>query len=622
MASQFALMRQRRFAGLFYTQFFGAYNDNVFKAALSLIFVFSGIVAAAETNTFVNLAAGLFILPFFLFSATAGQIADKFEKSRLIRTIKIVEVVIAFLGGLAVFSQNIYAMLAVLFLLGVQSTFFGPLKYSMLPQQLTEAELIGGNAQIEMGTFVAILLGTIVGGVVASQTDVNAWLTAMVVVTAIAGYIASRFIPECPATDPELRIDWNPLTATIKMVGEARTHRTVFLSVLGISWFWLLGSLFLTQIPNLTKVVLQGETTVVTLILAMFTIFVAIGSLACERLSGQRIEIGIVPVGAFGLSLAGIDVYFAIEAFQAPHSLSWLAFLNEPGAFRILIDFGLVGFFGGMFIVPLYALIQMRTEPAHRARIIAVNNIINAVFMVAGAGISIVGLGVVGLNIPELLLVAVIANVVVSVFIFNQVPEFAMRFLVWLLSHTMYRVTHEGFSHIPERGGAVLVCNHVTYVDALILAGAVSRPIRFVMFKPIYDIPVLNYVFRAGKAIPIQGEKEDKRAYDEALMAIRDGLNAGDLLCIFPEGSLTTDGDVAQFRRGVERIVEQTPVPVVPLALQGLWGSFFSHSGGLFKSPKRFWSKVTVVAGAAIEPNSVSADGLHSLVSQLRGESK
>ena len=536
MASQFALMRQRRFAGLFYTQFFGAYNDNVFKAALSLIFVFSGIVAASETNTFVNLAAGLFILPFFLFSATAGQIADKFEKSRLIRTIKIVEVVIAFLGGLAVFSQNIYAMLVVLFLLGVQSTFFGPLKYSLLPQQLTEAELIGGNAQIEMGTFVAILLGTIVGGVVASQTDVNAWLTVMVVVTAIAGYIASRFIPECPATDPELRIDWNPLTATIKMVGEARTHRTVFLSVLGISWFWLLGSLFLTQIPNLTKVFLQGETTVVTLILAIFTIFVAIGSLACERLSGQRIEIGIVPVGAIGLSLAGIDVYFAIEAFHAPHLLSWLAFLNEPGAFRILIDFGLVGFFGGMFIVPLYALIQMRTEPARRARMIAVNNIINAVFMVAGAGLSIVGLGVVGLSIPELLLVAVIANVVVSVFIFNQVPEFAMRFLVWLLSHTMYRVTHEGFSHIPERGGAVLVCNHVTYVDALILAGAVARPIRFVMFKPIYDIPVLNYVFRAGKAIPIEGQKEDKRIYDEALMAIQEGLNAGDLLCIFPEG--------------------------------------------------------------------------------------
>ena len=620
MSSQFKILTERRFAGLFHTQFLGAFNDNVFKAALSLIFVYSGLIAAEDTDTFVNLAAGLFILPYFLFSSIAGELADKLEKSQLVRRIKIMEIVIALFGGIAVYMQNVNAMLAVLFLLGVQSTFFGPLKFSILPQQLSPDELVGGNAQIEMGTFVTILLGTIIGGVIAAMVDVNAWLTVMVVATALLGYFASRFIPECPATDPGLVINWNPVTSTVQMVKSAMDNRSVFLSVLGISWFWLLGSLILTQIPNLTKTHLNGETTVVTLILSVFTIAVAMGSLACERLSGHKIEIGIVPVGAFGLSLAGIDAYFAIAGLSiGAASVDWLAFLELAGAWRLLLDFALLGFFGGMFIVPLYALIQMRTEPERRARIIAVNNIMNAVFMVVGAGFSILGLAVLEWSIPELLLVAVLANVFVAAYIFYQVPEFAMRFLIWLLSHSMYRVEHQGLEQIPERGGAVLVCNHVTYVDALLLAGAVRRPIRFIMYKPIYDIPVLNFVFRVGGAIPIQGEKENPQAYADAFTEIKAALENGDLLCIFPEGSLTRDGDIAEFRQGVEKMINETPVPVIPMALKGLWGSYFSHSGGVFRNPSRFWSRVSIVVGDAVSPENVSAEGLQADVAALRG---
>ncbi len=618
--SQFGLLSQRRFAALFHTQFLGAFNDNVFKQALVLIFVYGGLVAAETTDTFVNLAAGLFILPFFIFSATAGQIADKLEKSQLVRVIKVMEVVIALFGGIAVYLGNVYAMLAVLFLLGVQSTFFGPLKFSILPQQLDESELVGGNAQIEMGTFVAILLGTIVGGVIAAQPEVDLWLTVLVVSVALVGYFASRFIPDCPATDPGLRIDWNPLSATWQMMRDARENRSVFLSVLGISWFWLLGSVVLAQIPNLTKTYLHGGTTVVTLILSVFTIAVAIGSLTCERLSGHKVEIGIVPLGALGLSVAGTDLYFAIHALAGGAEREWLAFLATDGALRVLIDMGLIGFFGGLFIVPLYALIQTRTPEARRARIIAANNVMNALFMVAGAGLAIVCLGVVGMSIPDFMLTVILMNIAVAVFIFNQVPEFAMRFLVWMLSHTMYRVQQEGLEEIPEEGGALIVCNHVTYVDALLLAGAVKRPIRFIMFKPIYDIPVLNFVFRAGGAIPIQSEKEDKAAHDAAFASIREALEAGDLLCIFPEGALTRDGDIAQFRRGVERIVEESPVPVIPMALQGLWGSFFSHAGGVFKNPSRFWSRVKVIAGRAVAPDAVSAEKLQSEVELLRGE--
>ena len=272
-----------------------------------------------------------------------------------------------------------------------------------------------------------------------------------------------------------------------------------------------------------------------------------------------------------------------------------------------------------MFIVPLYALIQLRTPAERRARIIAVNNVMNAVFMVSGAGLSILGLAVLGWSIPELLLVAVLANVLVASYIFYQVPEFAMRFLVWLLSHSMYRVTHEGLDEIPERGAAVIVCNHVTYVDALLLAGAVRRPIRFIMYKPIYDIPVLNFVFRVGRAIPIQGEKENKQAYEHAFQEIRAGLHAGDLLCIFPEGSLSQDGEIAQFRKGVEVMVQQTPVPVIPVALRGLWGSYFSHAGGIFRNPSRFWSRVSIVCGESVKPDNVSAEMLQARVAELRG---
>ncbi|MGI9325968.1 MAG: MFS transporter [Pseudomonadales bacterium] len=622
-SGQFQLLKERRFAGLFWTQFFGAFNDNLFKSAMTLIFVYGGLIAAEATDIVVNLAAGLFIVPFFLFSSLAGQIADKYEKSRLVRIIKVYEIVVAALGALAVVIQSVPLMLVVLFLLGTQSTFFGPLKFSILPQQLHESELIGGNAQIEMGTFVAILLGTLIGGVVAAQDDVVLWLSAGVLAVAIAGYFASRFIPNTPATSPDLVVGWNLFTETSKLMSMARGNTTVFLSILGISWFWLLGAAMLAQIPNLAKIYLNGGTTVVTLILSVFTIAIAMGSLACERLSGHRIEIGLVPFGAAGLSLAGIDLYFAVAAADASQAREWLAFLDANGSWRVLLDMGLIGFFGGLFIVPLYALIQSRTPAPQRARIIAVNNVFNALFMVV-ISLAAVGLiGFAGMTIPDFLLMLVLMNIAVTWFIFWQVPEFTMRFMVWLLTHTIYRVTHKGLDQIPDTGGAILACNHVSYVDALVLAGAVQRPVRFIMLKSIYEIPVLNFVFRTCRTVPIIGKSKDPQAYEAAFHEIKAGLEAGDLLCIFPEGALTKDGEIAKFRSGIERIVAETPVPVIPMALQGLWPSFFSHHKGAFnplKLPWRILSKVTVSAGAPIAPAAVSAQGLQVAVAALRGD--
>ncbi len=403
----------------------------------------------------------------------------------------------------------------------------------------------------------------------------------------------------------------------------AMEKHSVMLSILGISWFWLLGSSLLAQFPGLTERVLLGDTTVVTLILCVFTLSIAVGSLACEKLSGHHIEIGLVPLGALGIALAGLHMYFSIEnvatlAAGAAHR-DWLTFIGAPGSLRLLLDFTLIGFFGGMFIVPLYAFIQTNTPEDRRARIIAVNNIMNAIFMVAGSLFAIAMLKLAGSGIPRLLLVLIIMHVAVTAFIFKQVPVFIMRFIVWVLSHSLYRVTHDNLHLVPARGAAVLVSNHVSYVDALLLAGAVRRPIRFIMFKPIFELPVLNFVFRTGGAIPINNRHDDPEAYAQAFRQIARALEQGDLLCIFPEGRLTQDGEIGEFKAGIERIIATTPVPVVPMALRGLWGSWFSPKHGLFSGRMRPFSKVEVAAATPVAAEHVSASDLRERVKALRG---
>ena len=617
-ATQFGLLGTRRLLPLFVAQFLGAFNDNVFKQALIILFTYGALLgAAANIGIFVNLAAGLLILPFVLFSATAGTLADKFEKARLIRIVKLGEIGTVAVAGVALYLQSVPVLLFALFLFGVQSTFFGPLKYAILPQHLAPTELVGGNGMIQMGTLVAILVGTNVGGFVAAQGDLSLALFIAMIAIAAAGYAASRHVPSAPSTHVGA-VRWNPITETWALIRIARERKAVFLSILGISWFWLLGSVNLAQIPALLRDHLAAGPQVAMLIVTFFTIAIAIGALLCERLSGRRVEVGLVPVGAAGVSVFGIDLYFAIGGVQGEGLRDAAAFLAGPGAIRLLIDLGLMGVFAGLFVVPLQANIQARTPMDRRARVIAANNVMNAVFMVGGAGFAIAWLSSGG-SVPGLLLALALINVGVAAFIFYQVPEFTMRFLVWGLSHSLYRVRHHELEVIPDRGPAVIVCNHVSYVDAPLLAGAVRRPIRFVIYKEIYDIPVLNFIFRTGRTIPICTEKEDPNVYEAAFVAIREGLAAGDLLCIFPEGRLTRDGAVGTFRKGIERIVQETPVPVVPMALRGLWGSSFSREGGgAFRNVRtRLWRRVDVLAAAPVPAAEVTADGLRERVLAL-----
>ena len=621
-ASMLSLLRQRRFGPFFLTQFLGAFNDNVFKNALLILIVYQSTEAlAGEVNLWTNLCAGLFILPYFLFSATAGQLADKFEKARLIRCVKVAETVLMVGAAAGFYFRQVPLLIGVLFLMGTQSTLFGPVKYSILPQHLKREELVGGNGWVEMGTFLAILLGTLIGGVLIGLDGMGRGLVAgALVVVAVLGYLASRCVPEAPAADPGLTISWNPLRETMRTLRLIRRRRPVWLSILGISWFWFYGALVLAQLPVFAEATLGGSEQVVTLLLALFSVGIGAGSLLCKRLSGDCVELGLVPFGAAGLTLFGMDLFFASPEPAGGALVGALGFLVQSGSWRVALDVVMIGSFGGFFIVPLYAFVQERSDARHLARVIAGANIVNAAFMVAAAVVA-TGLLAAGLTIPQLFLATALMNLAVAAYLFTLLPEFLMRFCVWLLVSTVYRVEAEGLEHIPKRGGALLVCNHVSFVDALIIGGRCRRPVRFVMDYGIYNTPGLRWLFRLARVIPVASARRNEAVLEAAYDRIAAELEADHLVCIFPEGQVTRDGELSEFRPGVERIVARTPVPVVPMALQGLWGSLFSRKErSLARTGARdLCSSIGLCVGAPLAPERVTAPALEQTVHTLRG---
>jgi 1-acyl-sn-glycerol-3-phosphate acyltransferase len=604
--SQFRLLAQRRFGPFFGVQFLGAMNDNVFKQALVILLAYQTVsFTSMSSDTLQNLAQALFILPFFLFSATAGQLADKYEKSRLITVTVALELAVMALGAAGFFLHSLPLLLGALFLGGMQSTLFGPVKYAILPQHLHDSELIGGNALVETGTSVAILAGMIVGGWMVAQPG---WgITGIAVLTcalSAAGIVLSRFIPHSPPADPTLSINWNPAQETWRIIQGAARNRTVFLSILGISWFWLYGAMLVTQFPNLVRNLLQGGEHVVTLLLVVFSIGIGAGSLLCERLSGHKVELGLVPFGSIGLTVFALDLGFAAAA----PGLTW----------RILADLALIGVFGGLYIVPLYALIQSRSEATHRSRIIAANNVLNALFIVAAALISIALLGA-GLTIPQLIIVIGLMNAAVAVYIYALVPEFLMRFLVWMLIHSVYRLRKTGLENIPDEGAALIICNHVSYVDAMVINAGCRRPIRWVMHHEIFKVPVLSFVFRTAKAIPIAPAHQDEQMLERAYDSIARELADGQLVGIFPEGRLTGDGELHEFRGGVTRILERTPVPVIPMALSGLWRSLFTRNRARLRHITKLFPRIRLAVGSSIPAEAATPSALHAAVLALRG---
>ncbi len=622
--SQFALLGKRRFGPFFTVQALGALNDNIFKNALAALLVFkASSLYGMNTDQLVNFSAMIFILPYFLFSALVGQFADRFEKAAQIRRIKLFEVGIMVLATLGFWLDSLPLLFGVLFLLGFQSTLFGPIKYGILPQVLQRHELIGGNALVEMGTFVAILAGTIAGPLLAGiDAPWPVWVSGAALVVAVIGWVASLRIPPAPPVDPDLKINWNLATETVRNLKFLNENRTVLHGVLGISWFWFFGATILVQVPSYSQNVLGGDASLMSFLLGLFIIGISAGSLLCEKLSGRDVEIGLVPLGSIGLTVFAVDLCFASPATPTP-GLTVGAFLGEPANWRIILDLLMIGGFGGFYIVPLYALVQARSKASHRSRVIAGNNILNALFMVVSAIFAIAMLGAAGFTIPQLFLATAILNAVVALYIYLLVPEFLLRFLCWLLIHTLYRVKVTGLDHVPAEGPVLLAGNHVSFVDPLLIGGSVRRPVRFVMYRGIYDIPVLRWLFDAGKAIPIGSGRTHPDVLAQAFERIDAELAAGEPVGLFPEGGITRDGEIQPFRPGIETILERRPVPVVPVALCHLWGSLFSRSDPLHKRrPRKLWKRVELRIGEPIPAAEATAERVEAAVRALRGEDR
>jgi 1-acyl-sn-glycerol-3-phosphate acyltransferase len=620
--NQFALLKQRRFAPFFWVQFLGAGNDNVFKFAFTVLVTYQLQVSYLPPSLAGLVIGALFILPFVLFSATSGQLADKYPKERLIRLVKNLEIAIMLLAAWGFVSQQVPVLLLCVFLMGLHSTLFGPVKFAYLPQHLNERELTGGNGMVEMGTFVAILLGNVAGGLLIAVPQVGGTYVAVAcVLLAVLGRAFAQAVPVSPATDPNLKVNWNPFTETWRNLKLAHGNVVVFRSLLGISWMWFFGAVFLSQFPSFAKDVLQGNEQVASLLLVVFSVGIGIGALLCETLSKRHVDIGLVPLGAIGMSVFSVDLYLASRGLTPVASAYGLqAFVAQAAHWRVLFDLFMLSLFAGIYSVPMYALIQIRSQPTHRARIIAANNILNALFMI----VSSIGVGLLlkaGFSIPQVFLVVGLLNAVVALYIFLLVPEYLLRFMAFLLTHFVYRFKVNGDQHIPTTGAAILVCNHVSFVDAVLINAASPRPIRFIMDHRIFAIPVLGTLFRWVKAIPIAPQREDPAAYERAFAQARQVLDEGDLLCIFPEGAITRDGSLGEFKGGVMKILQTHPVPVVPMALSNLWGSFFSRveKGGAMVRPFRrgLFSQVGLTAGLAVAATQATPDVLRERVRGL-----
>ncbi|WP_045737654.1 MFS transporter [Xanthomonas sp. MUS 060] len=634
--NQFALLRQRRFLPFFVVQALGAFNDNVYRQAIIGLLFYLGVTPQQRT-LYTNLAPALFILPFFLFSSLAGQIAEKLEKSRLVVITTTMEIAIMSLAAVGFLTEHMTLLLLALFCSGLQATLFGPVKYSILPSVLKPEELTGGNGLIEMGTSLAILCGMIVGGLIFQIAGHHGPVAAAAAVIALSvtGNLVARRIPKVDAGAPQLNIQWNPLPQSLAIMRLTRRQLAVRNAVLGVSWFWFFGTVLTAQLPTYAEVNLGGAPQLYIFALALFSVGTCTGALLCERLSGHTVEIGLVPLGAFGISGFMLDLYFARPGSALHTSLEIGAFVHQSGSWRLMLDLVGIGLCAGLFVVPLFALIQSRTPKAEISRVIAGLNIQNALFIVLAAAIgialqlpqlSLFGLRIPmpGLSIPQVFLALAIANALIALWIFSIVPEFLMRFLSWLMVRALYRLrTHGIEQHVPDAGPALIVCNHVSYMDALVLAASLPRPVRFVMYYRIFNLPVMRWIFRTARAIPIAGAREDPILLERAFDAIDAALAEGELVCIFPEGTLTKDGQIGAFKSGVEKILARRAVPVVPMALRNMWSSMWSRRDsrlGRMRVPRRFRAPIEVIADTPIAGTQASAALLEAQVRGLRGD--
>lgn len=609
------ITKDKGFRGFFWTQFLGAFNDNFFKNALVVLVAFRGVsLLGLESGALVAVASGLLMLPFFLFSPLAGQLADKYERSALVRKVKLLEVVIMIAAALGFIMKSYLILLGLIFFMGLQSTFFGPIKYSIIPDLVGDDHLTEGNALTELGTFLSILMGTIGGGIATSLPGADIVIGIVLVVVSLMGYWMSRAIPTVAIGDPQLEIDLYPWKEYRSLWRLLREKVAIFNAVLAISWFWFFGAGVLSVLPVYVKDYLHGNENVVTLFLAMFTLGVGVGSILCEKFSYGRSEIGLVPVGSAGLSLFLFDLYLVgapWASLPTPH-LSLPVFLSSVSGWHLMFDFFMMSVFGGIFIVPLYTLLQERSHPQSRSRIIAANNIMNAIFMVLATVVLLLFYKL-KFNPVEIFAAFAAMNLLSCFYIYSVVPEFTLRFYSWVLSRLIYSIQTTGIKNVPEHGPYILVANHVSFVDWLIIGGACKRPVSFIMYYKFFQIPFARFFMKQAKVIAIASKDENEQLMNEAFQRIGQQFNRGEGVCIFPEGMITEDGRLNKFRPGLLKILQSHPVPVVPVVLHGLWGSIFSRKP--IKDPIHR-RQLQVKFLPAIPAQDVTLDGLQDLFSK------
>jgi 1-acyl-sn-glycerol-3-phosphate acyltransferase len=627
MDSKKHLLLDRRFWPTFWTQFFGAFNDNVYKNALVVLITYKSLrISGLSPESMVAICGGIFILPFFLFSALAGQISDKYPKHRLMFLIKVWEIFVMVLGAVGFYLGSLHLLLFTLFFMGLQSAFFGPVKYSILPEIVSEDQLVQGNALVEMGTFVAILLGTIVGGVLISiDGKGELYVGFSVLIFAIIGTFFSKKITPLKKMSSDLKISFGLFRPTLEILRITKKVKRVYLSVLGISWLCFLGAALLSMFPGYVKNVIGGNEHIVTLFLGLFSIGVAIGSILCEKLSRDRLELGLVPFGTIGLFFFIFDLYLVGRPERLTTEIIGLTqFFENPAFYRVLIDLLGLSIFSGFFTVPLYTFVQHKSCEDERSRVIAGLNIINAFFMVASAILLIV-LYSFDFSMPQIFGIFAILNLFVAIYIYSLSPEFLLRFFAMIISRFSYRVKVIGHEKIPKESGCILTCNHVSFADWLIIAASIKRPVRFVMYYKFMKIPIIKFLFRDAKIIPIAGKNEDETILNQAMLDIEQALEAGDVICLFPEGAITKNGKLDTFKTGIEKIIAQTPVPVIPMSVKGVCGSFFSRkdNGKALSNPsllfKRGLRKVELQIYDPWEPHYVTAKDLENFTKEKIG---
>lgn len=585
-----SILKSRRFFPLFLTQFLGAFNDNLFKTAMAMLITFR---LATETSIppqiLVTMAAGVFILPFFLFSATAGQFADKIDRARIAQYVKIAEIGFMLLAAVGFLTHSLFVLFVVLFCMGLHSTFFGPVKYAVLPQHLEGKELLSGNAYVEAGTFMAILLGTIAGGVLIAHKELGEVIISVAcVAVAVAGYCASRFIPTAPGPLPDLVINRNFWQETQKILAATQENTGVYRAILAVSWFWLVGATYLTQFPAFAKIYLGGDESVVTLLLTLFSVGIAAGSILCSKLLKGQVQATYVPLAAIGMAVFGIDLYFAANAAlpPQPNLLTASTFLSQPGNWRIVADLLAIALSGGMFVVPLYAIVQKRTDPNYMARMIAGLNIMNALFMVASSIIGAVLLKA-GASIPGIFLAMALMDILVAIYIVQLLPDALLRSVCRAIFKWAYNVEVKGLENFEKAGDRVLIiANHTSFLDAALIAAYLPNKITFAVNTHIARAWWMKPLLRMVDAYPVDPTNP------LALKSLIDVVKSGKTGMIFPEGRISMTGSLMKVYEGPGMIADKAGAMVLPIRIDGAQYTPFSRSAG--KTVLRRFPKITM----------------------------